>query len=267
MHSARQILGRVTVASMLALASLFCTPVSATDLTDLWWNPSESGWGMNIAHQANVLFLTFFVYGADGKAGWFTATAEWAGENASGSLLYTGDLYQTTGPYYGGVFAPVQVHGTKVGTATFQADTVSTGQITYSVNSVQVVKAVQRQLLRYNDLSGSYLGGIVETDYNCINPSNNRSYANGATVTIAQTGNAVSIHAQFDTGASCTYGGAYDQAGRMGSINNGSVTCSTGLSGSFRAYEIESSLAALTGRFEAQGNGCQSFGSFGGLRR
>jgi hypothetical protein len=94
---------------------------------------------MNIAHQANVIFLTFFVYGADGKAGWFTATADYAGQNASGSLLYTGDLYQTTGPYYAGVFTPAQMHGTRVGTATFQADTVSTGQITYSVNSAQVV--------------------------------------------------------------------------------------------------------------------------------
>jgi hypothetical protein len=57
--------------------------------------------------------------------------------------------YQTNGPYYGGVFAPGQVHGTKVGTATFHADTVDTGQITYSVNSVQALKAVQRKLLQY----------------------------------------------------------------------------------------------------------------------
>jgi hypothetical protein len=53
----------------------------------------------------------------------------------------------------------------------------------------------------------------------------------------------------------------------MGSINNGSVTCSRGRSGIFKAYEIESSLAALTGRFEGQGNRCKFFGSFGGLRR
>jgi hypothetical protein len=95
---------------------------------------------------------------------------------------------------------------------TFQADTVDTGQITYTVNGVPVVKAVQRQLLRYNDISGSYLGGIR-------------------------------------------------------SLKNGTASCSNGATGTFVAYEIESSLTAMTGRFEGQGNGCQFFGTLGGLRR
>jgi hypothetical protein len=29
------------------------------DYTDLWWNPSESGWGMAITQQASVMFLTW----------------------------------------------------------------------------------------------------------------------------------------------------------------------------------------------------------------
>jgi len=267
MQSVRTIVARVTLTAVFATASFLCAAVAATDLTDLWWNPGESGWGMNIAHQSNVLFLTFFLYGADGKAGWFTATADYAGQNAGGSLLYTGDLYQTTGPYYGGGFSPAQVHGTKVGTATFQADTVDTGQITYLVNGVQVVKAVQRQLLRYNNLSGSYLGGILEVDYNCISPVNNGSSAHAATLTVQHTGQQVTIFALYDTGGSCTYHATYDQAGRMGSLRNGTASCSNGLSGTFTAYEIESSLAAMTGRFEGQGNGCQFFGTLGGLRR
>jgi hypothetical protein len=107
------------------------------------------------------------------------------------------------------------VHGTKVGTATFQADTVDTGQITYLVNGMQVVKAVQRQLLRYNDISGSYLGGILEVDHNCTSPINNGSSAHAATLTVQQTGQQVTIFALYDTGGSCTYHATYDQAGRM----------------------------------------------------
>ena len=30
-----------------------------TDLTDLWWNANESGWGVTATHQREVVFLTF----------------------------------------------------------------------------------------------------------------------------------------------------------------------------------------------------------------
>jgi len=262
MSVVRRLLCACAVAALIAVV-----PAKATDLTDLWWNSSESGWGMNIAHQSNTIFLTFFVYGADGKAGWYSATATYSGQNAGGSLLYTGDLYEATGPYYGGVFSPSSVHPTKVGNATFQADTVDTGQITYSVNGVQVTKAVQRQLLKYNDLSGSYLGGIIETDHNCVSPAYNGTRANAATVTVQQAGPQVTIFAQYLTGQTCTYHATYDQAGRMGRLSNGTVSCSNGASGTFIAYEIEWSLAAMTGRFEGQGGGCQFFGTIGGLRQ
>ena len=33
------------------------------DITDLWWNPAESGWGMNVIQQGDTSFVTMFVYG------------------------------------------------------------------------------------------------------------------------------------------------------------------------------------------------------------
>ncbi len=39
--------------------------------TDLWWNPEESGWGINFTHQGEILFATLFTYGADGEPDWF----------------------------------------------------------------------------------------------------------------------------------------------------------------------------------------------------
>src|SRR2546423_11925274 len=98
MRSARDTFARTALAAVFAITSLLCTVAAATDLTDLWWNPGESGWGMNVAHQSNVLFLTFFLYGTDGKAGWFTATADYAGQNAGGALAFTGGLHSTEGP-------------------------------------------------------------------------------------------------------------------------------------------------------------------------
>ena len=44
----------------------------------LWWNApawSESGWGINFAHQGSDIFATWFTYGADGSPLWQSATA------------------------------------------------------------------------------------------------------------------------------------------------------------------------------------------------
>ena len=38
--------------------------------TALWWNPAENGWGINFAHQGNILFGTLFTYDATGAPLW-----------------------------------------------------------------------------------------------------------------------------------------------------------------------------------------------------
>jgi hypothetical protein len=32
-----------------------------SEITDMWWNPAESGWGVNIILQNSVAFATFLV--------------------------------------------------------------------------------------------------------------------------------------------------------------------------------------------------------------
>ena len=61
----------------------------------LWWNSpagSESGWGINFAHQGNLLFATWFTYDASGKGLWLSMTA------SKLDNTYIGTLYQTGGP-------------------------------------------------------------------------------------------------------------------------------------------------------------------------
>jgi hypothetical protein len=42
------------------------------DWTDLWWNPDESGWGMNITIKGAAFFGAWFTYDSEGKAVWYT---------------------------------------------------------------------------------------------------------------------------------------------------------------------------------------------------
>ncbi len=55
-----------------ALAFAVATSARAT-ATDLWWNANESGWGVNVVQQADILFLTFFVYGPSGQPLWLAS--------------------------------------------------------------------------------------------------------------------------------------------------------------------------------------------------
>src|SRR5438552_11226006 len=89
-------------ATLFAIASVLC-PVWATSFTtdqsDLWWNPAESGWGMQLVHRGSVIFATLFVYDQSNKPIWYVATLNYSGSN----LVWTGDLLLTNGPWLGTV--------------------------------------------------------------------------------------------------------------------------------------------------------------------
>ncbi len=48
-------------------------PPTAPNYQGLWWNPLESGWGINFAHQGDIIFATWFTYDAGGKPWWLIA--------------------------------------------------------------------------------------------------------------------------------------------------------------------------------------------------
>ena len=44
--------------------------VDALNYTALWWNEAESGWGINLNHQGNILFAALFTYDDAGAPTW-----------------------------------------------------------------------------------------------------------------------------------------------------------------------------------------------------
>ncbi|MCE7930417.1 MAG: hypothetical protein DYH17_03475 [Xanthomonadales bacterium PRO6] len=59
----------------------------ASNYTDVWWRPSESGWGISIVHQGDLIFVAWYTYAGDGKPMWVTGLAT---RQANGS--YSGEL-------------------------------------------------------------------------------------------------------------------------------------------------------------------------------
>lgn len=111
----------------------------------LWWaSPAgaESGWGINFAHQGNIIFATWFTYDLTGKAWWLSMTAT---ETSPGT--YSGVLYQTSGPAFSAVpFNPAAVTATQVGSGTLTFGDGNDGTFSYTVNGVSQTKAITRQV-------------------------------------------------------------------------------------------------------------------------
>jgi hypothetical protein len=75
---------RLCTAWLLVLA--FAPAAAATDFTDIWFIPQESGWGVNIVQSDSFLFATFFIYGSDKAPTWYTALLTFDGTRYAGGL-------------------------------------------------------------------------------------------------------------------------------------------------------------------------------------
>jgi hypothetical protein len=274
--------------ALLSGAVLFTGTANATSTTnysDQWWIPSESGWGASVLQQWDTLFIDIFVYGADNKPTWFTGAAYYQSNSPSGHVVFTGDLYATTGPYYGGSFNPAAVALTKVGTLTFDSDTTNTATLSYTVNGVPVTKSVTRQTWRNENLAGSYYGGSVWDATGCKDPADNDHYEIYGAMQITHAGdNTVRITLQvttaFNNGApipvppnsSASIVGTYTQSGHMGQVP-GTVTFVLGTdtgTEAWNVFEIERGINGIMARLASahpDSDGCSKNGRFGGVRR
>jgi hypothetical protein len=130
----------------------------------LWWaRPagSESGWGMNIAHQGDTLFVTWFTYDSTGKGLWLSMTATLT---VTGS--YSGTLQQATGPAFSSTpFLPALVRQTPVGVGALTFADSNNATFNYTVNGITQTKAITRQVFGqlptctfalFADLSAAY---------------------------------------------------------------------------------------------------------------
>lgn len=235
----------------------------STDYTDLWWNPAENGWGVNVIQQGDTLFATFFVYSTSGAPSWYVASGMTFTGQQGGAPVFSGKLYQTNGPWFGGAFDPAVVGVREVGTATFTFSSITAGALTYLVDGQRVDKNVTRQTWRVNNLSGDYIGATIATSLGC--PTNG-DVEEPALINVAHSGASIAI-TTFQSSGSCTYTGTYQQAGRMGAVQ-GSVSCTNGAQGTFTAFELEGNTTGMTGRGASNfGGTCNRLWKLGGLKR
>jgi len=234
----------------------------STDWSDIWWNPSESGWGMQLVQEGSTVFATLFVYGPDNKPTWVIATLT-VGNNG----VLTGPTFVTTGPFYGAAsFDTNSATIRQVGTMTITFSDVATGQLQYSVDGVTVNKRIVRQSVGTDNYNGTYLLALNLTLTGCTNPTNNSSSTGVIAANVVQTGTATTMTWQFSSNESCTYTGSYTQNGRLG-LFGGPFTCTSGDKGTMTFFELTNRVGIMSGRLSGQGtaSGCTYGGRFSGV--
>lgn len=247
-----------------AAANTSTTP----DYSDVWYNPAESGWGVNIAQNNGVIFLSLYTYGADNMPRWYFAS----GMTTTNGTTFTGDFFRTQGTVFFQPWNPSQFAVTPVGTATLNFTSPSTATFNYTVDGVSVTKSISRFTLANDNFSGVYLGGLAANTTGCsLNTSGGYLFANRLVVTHSTNTPRFTVDFFTSNGqsATCVFQGVYVQTGRTGSIPNGGWACSGGLnnSGTFSMTEIQVSQSGLNAKFQGRDQVCSSItGFFGGLR-
>lgn len=261
-------------AVLTCMATSASAATATTDYSDLWFVPSESGWGFNVAHQGDTLFLTLFVYGSDRLPTWYVASGM-TYLPVGGADSFSGALFTTSGtPFNVNPFVPSSVGVAQVGNVTFTATSPTTGTLNYTVNGQNVIKSVVRQNFRNETLAGQFFGGTTGTLSGCS--TGNGLAETAASYTLSTTGSQVRIDEFVPASANsaaynCTYTGQYTQAGRLGTITGaaGAGICSNSTVGqTFTATEVEigSNYFAAKVQIDLTPN-CRFNGRIGGVRK
>ena len=113
----------------------------AFDYTDLWWNPAESGWGVSLTQQSNIVFAAWYTYDVSGNPIWYAATN--CPVTATGC---SAPLFRFTGG------APLTSPwrsvnpAVPVGNITFAFTNPANGTMSYTVDGVSASRAITRQV-------------------------------------------------------------------------------------------------------------------------
>jgi len=122
--------------------------VSNFNVQGMWWGGlSESGWGMNLVHQGNTVFATWFTYDTDGSDLWLVMD----NLQLTGTDRWSGNVYRTSGSPFGATpYDNARFTATSVGTATFTFTDASNGSVTWTVNGTTRTKPITKFVYQGN---------------------------------------------------------------------------------------------------------------------
>lgn len=218
-----------TANNFAAMVTTVLGPGADENYQDLWWNPSESGWGATIMHQGNTVVIAVFDYDNAGAPTWqFLANAQRTGGNT-----WSGALYRMTGtPFDGRPFDPAQTKATVIGDATIEFVDPFTARLRMTMGTVVIDKEITRQSLApLQSIEGRYATGVKSVRSNCADATANGATLSTAFVSVSVANQTFSMErVPVGEGVTCTTHGSYRQHGSLLVSLDALTTCSDGAS-------------------------------------
>ena len=114
---------------------------------------SEEAWGLELAHQRDTVFVSWFTYDLAGRDWWLTMSAQ-----RQKPKVYAGTLIETRGPSFASAFKPSDLRATPVGSGTLTFSDANNAILDYTVKGIQGSMPISRTML--GDLSPCSLGVV-----------------------------------------------------------------------------------------------------------
>lgn len=248
-------------AALLPFAGAALATSYSFDVSDLWWNSSESGWGIQLVQQHQTVFATMYVYRSDNSTDFYVAVLDPAGPSK-----WSGPVYHTSGPWFGGAWNPASVVETVAGSMAFTLKSFYSGELTYTIGPTAVVKNLIRLSFANDHVAGNWYGAAPVTT------NSGPCASTGPVPVVAQFNHAGgdAFSATLATPAGTyTITGTYGQRGRYGDVF-GSYTSTQGESDVALISSIVVSQSTITFHCYFNGTGpgysCVYEGDFGGAR-
>ena len=149
---------------------------------------------------------------------------------------------------------------------TWRGTSVTSGQLSYDVDGVFVVKNPTRFFVANDDFRGHFNGTNTATATNCFDPAFNGSGTETVNIDIAQSGSAMTQIWTLQPSVTCSHNGTYSQAGRMGTLSS-TWSCSNGGSGTMTMFQMTNKPLMFMTRYVVVNNenGCNIDGKFAGV--
>jgi hypothetical protein len=153
------------IVHLMACAALGLPAIAhavTANYADWWWNDQQSGHGLNIGQQNDVLFVSWFTYDETGAGMWLTLSATLAGTRASGNWV------RTTGPALGTPFDPAKITRTVVGTGTLTFGSLHDATLDWTVNGKSGLVTLTRMSWATRSPNGAQAGRIYLNVAGCV---------------------------------------------------------------------------------------------------
>jgi hypothetical protein len=265
----RESLLRILIVALIAVAfPLRAGAEAEIDYSDLWWNPAESGWGMALQRQGDVMFAALYVYDAQGASDWYVASDVRPANSAKTS--WSGSLYRTSGPGFAGAYDGA-VTVDVAGSINLEFSAADSGVLTYTVRGVSTRRPVARMVLAAPALAGTYYGGITTLAEQCRDPNLDGEFELAGPLTVTQSGShitlKITVPGVWGVPSTCTFNGDYRPGGRTGALS-GNFACNIAVGFDTRGSETSGNvrIMARLGTFTIDGVSVNRNGLHGNLR-